>query len=328
MKIFVSGGAGYVGSHCVRGLCDSGHEVVVYDNLAKGHRQAVDERATLVVGDLSDGPLLNKTLANGGFDAVMHFAAFAEVGESVSDPLLYYRNNVVNSVALMDAMRASGIRKLVFSSSCAVYGIPPAVPITEDMPREPINPYGRTKLAMEWMMEDGAAGWGLGATALRYFNAAGAAPDGTLGEDHDPESHLIPRVLKVALGEAEEIKIFGVDYQTPDGSCVRDYIHVTDLASVHHLAVTTQEEGRFRCYNVGTGEGVSVKEVIDAAREVTGHEIPAKPAPRRKGDPPELYADPTRITTELGWQPEYTDIRKTVETAWNWHRAHPNGFGG
>lgn len=327
MNIFVTGGAGYVGSHCVRGLCDGGHNVVVYDSLAKGHRQAVDERAALIVGDLADSPLLNQTLADGRFDAVMHFAALAEVGESVAEPLLYYRNNVINSVSLLEAMRARDIRKLVFSSTCAVYGVPPAVPITEDMPRNPINPYGRTKLAIEWLLEDSAAGWGLGATALRYFNAAGAAPDGSLGEDHDPESHLIPRVLKVALGQAEEIKIFGIDYPTPDGSCIRDYVHVSDLSDIHRVAIETQEQSQFRCYNVGTGQGVSVKEVIDAARQVTQHEIPAAPVPRREGDPPELYADPTRITTELGWQPKYTDIRQTVDTAWNWHRDHPHGFG-
>jgi UDP-glucose-4-epimerase GalE len=257
----------------------------------------------------------------------MHFAAFAEVGESVQEPLLYYRNNVVNTVSLLEAMRAHGIKKLVFSSTCAIYGVPPAVPITEDMPHNPISPYGRTKLAIEWLLRDSATAWELGATALRYFNAAGAAPDGQLGEDHDPESHLIPRVLDVALGKADEIRVFGIDYPTPDGSCIRDYVHVSDLSSIHRIAIETQAEGQFRCYNVGTGQGVSVKEVIDAAREVTGHEIPAAPAPRREGDPPELYADPTLITTELGWQPEFTDIRRTVETAWNWHRTHPNGFG-
>ncbi len=326
MNIFVTGGAGYVGSHCVRGLCDGGHKVVVYDNLSKGHRQSVDKRATLIVGDLADSPLLNQTLAQGHFDAVMHFAAFAEVGESVAQPLLYYRNNVINSVSLLEAMRARGIRKIVFSSSCAVYGVPPAVPITEDMPRNPINPYGRTKLAMEWLLQDSANGWGLGATALRYFNAAGAALDGSMGEDHDPESHLIPRVLQVALGQADDIRIFGIDYPTLDGSCIRDYVHVADLSDIHRVAIETQAEGQFRCYNVGTGRGFSVKEVIEAAREVTGHDIPAAPAARREGDPPQLYADPTRITTELGWQPTYTDIRQTVETAWNWHRTHTNGF--
>jgi UDP-glucose 4-epimerase len=326
MKIFVTGGAGYVGSHCMRGLCDAGHNVVVYDNLSLGHRDAVDPRARLIVGDLGDTALLGRTLAEGAFEAVLHFAAFAEVAESVEDPLRYYRNNVANTVLLLEAMRACDIKKLVFSSSCATYGIPPAVPITEDMPQNPVNPYGRTKLVIEWVLCDCCVAWGLGATALRYFNAAGAAADGRIGEDHKPESHLIPRVLQVALGQREEIKIFGLDYPTPDGSCVRDYVHVEDLSSVHRIAVETQSQGRFRRYNVGTGRGFSVKEVIEAARQVTGHEIPASAAPRRGGDPPELYADPTLIRTELGWQPDYTDIRRIVETAWNWHRQHPQGY--
>ena len=326
MNMLVTGGAGYVGSHCVRGLCDGGHKVVVLDNLGAGHRGAVDSRATLIVGDLADAALLDTTLAKGEFDAVMHFAASAEVGQSVAEPLSYYRNNVANTLSLLEAMRRHDVKRIVFSSTCATYGIPQAVPITEDMPQTPINPYGRTKLAIEWMLRDSAAAWGLGATALRYFNAAGAAADGGIGEDHDPESHLIPRVLAVALSQSEEIKIFGIDYPTADGSCVRDYIHVEDLSAVHRIATETQPEGRFRCYNVGTGQGVSVKELIAAARQVTGHKIPASPAPRREGDPPELYADPTLICTELGWRPEYTDISRTIETAWSWHREHPSGF--
>lgn len=326
MNIFVTGGAGYVGSHCIRGLCDAGHGVTVYDNLSAGHREAVDSRAVLIVGDLADAALLDKTLREGSFDAVMHFAASAEVGESVAKPLFYYRNNVANSLLLLETMNKNGIKRLVFSSTCATYGMPQAVPITEDMPQLPINPYGRTKLAIEWMLRDCATAWGLGATALRYFNAAGAAPDGEIGEDHDPESHLIPRVLKVALGESKEIRIFGVDYPTPDGSCVRDYVHVADLSSVHRIAVETQQEGQFRCFNVGTGQGVSVKELIEVAREVTGHEIPAVPSPRREGDPPELYADPTLISTTLEWEPQYVDIKSTVESAWQWHKSHPDGF--
>lgn len=326
MNIFVTGGAGYVGSHCVRGLCDAGHAVVVFDNMVSGHREAVDQRAKLIAGDLGDVDLVDKTLAQGGFDGVMHFAAALDVNESISKPLHYYRNNVVNTVSLLERMCAHDIRSIVFSSSCATYGTPPSVPITEDMPQDPISPYGRTKLAIEWVLRDSTVAWGLGATALRYFNAAGAAADASLGEDHDPEIHLIPRVLQVALGQSEGIKIFGLDYPTPDGTCVRDYVHVEDLASVHCAAIETQAESQFRCYNVGTGVGVSVKELAAAAREVTGHDIPASPAPRREGDPPELYADPTKVMTELGWQPKYADIRKTVETAWNWHRAHPNGF--
>lgn len=330
MKILATGGAGYVGSHCVRALCDAGHSVVVLDNMQKGHRAAVDSRATLIIGDLSDMAALHRVLADHGFDAVMHFAALAEVGESVRDPLLYYRANVISSVVLLEAMREHDVRNLVFSSSCAVYGTPPAVPIAEDMPRLPISPYGRTKLVMEWAIEDCTVAWGLGATALRYFNAAGAAADGTIGEDHEPESHLIPRVLQAALASDSDrepgLTIFGDDYDTPDGTCVRDYVHVEDLAAVHRLAVESQQTGEFRCYNVGTGRGHSVMEVIEAARRVTGHPIPTTLGPRRPGDPPALFADPARVARELGWRPRYANIEEIIATAWNWHRTHPNGF--
>lgn len=326
MKLFVTGGAGYVGSHCVRELCAAGHEVVVFDNLSNGHRAAVDRRATLIVGDLGDASYVDRILAEGRFDGVMHFAASLEVNESVREPLKYFRNNVVHSVSLLESMKRHGVKRLVFSSTCATYGVPPRTPITEDMPQNPINPYGHTKLAMEWAMRDSAPAWGLGATALRYFNASGAAADGSIGEDHDPESHLIPLVLQVALGRRKDIRIFGTDYPTRDGTCIRDYIHVEDLAEVHRLAIESQPEGEFRCYNVGTGEGVSVRELVEAARSVTGHAIPAVEAPRREGDPPELYADPSKIGRELGWQPRYMDIRQTLKTAWNWHRTHPEGY--
>ncbi|MCK4659612.1 MAG: UDP-glucose 4-epimerase GalE [Phycisphaerae bacterium] len=326
MKILVTGGAGYVGSHCVRGLCDADHEVVVYDDLRAGHREAVDKRATLVEAGLADLPVLEKTVKGAGFEAVMHFAASLDVGESVKHPLDYYENNMVNTVRLLRVMEQHQITKFVFSSTCAIYGIPESVPITEVMSQSPINPYGHTKLAMEWAMRDSAVGWGLGCCALRYFNAAGAASDGTLGEDHDPELHLIPIVLQVALGQREKVRIYGVDYPTHDGTCVRDYTHVEDLASAHLLAIESQQTGCFRCFNVGTGVGSTVKDILEAAREVTGHPIPAKPAPRRPGDPPELYADPTEIMSKLGWKPKYTDIRQTVRTAWQWHQAHPHGF--
>jgi UDP-glucose 4-epimerase len=326
MRILVTGGAGYVGSHCVRALCDANHEVVVLDNLSTGHRAAVDDRAKWIHADLADATALKAAFADASIDAVMHFAASAEVGESVRDPLKYYRNNVVNTAGLLEACHNHDVKQFVFSSTCAVYGVPAGVPITEDMPKAPISPYGRTKLAIEWMLQDCAAAWGLGATALRYFNAAGAASDGLLGEHHEPETHLIPRVLQVALGMHEDVKLFGVDYPTDDGSCVRDYVHVEDLASAHRLVLEQQPAGKFRAYNVGTGLGASVKQVIEAARKVTDHEIPASPAPRRDGDPPELYADPTHIRTELGWEPHYTDIEKIIETAWNWHRSHPSGF--
>lgn len=326
MKILVTGAAGYVGSHCLAGLLNDGHGAVVFDNLSTGHRRAVDDRAELIEGDLSNADLLNQVFERGAFDAVMHFAASAEVGESVTDPLGYYRNNMANTLTLLEAMQKHGVKRLVFSSTCATYGEPDCVPITEDMPQDPINPYGRTKLAIEWMLRDCATAWGLGATALRYFNASGASSDGSIGEHHHPESHLIPLVLQVALGQRESIKIFGEDYPTPDGTCIRDYIHVEDLADVHRIAIEKQPEGEFHCYNVGTGEGVSVKEVIDACREVTGHAIPAVPTPRRPGDPPQLYADPSKIRSAFNWTPKYMDIRNTVETAWNWHKSHPQGY--
>jgi UDP-glucose 4-epimerase len=326
MRILVTGAAGYVGSHCARGLCDARHDVVVLDNLALGHRAAVDPRARLVVGDLSDAAFMEKTFAEGRFDGVMHFAALAEVHESVREPLRYYANNVANTIQLLESMRRHDVRRFVFSSSCAVYGVPPRVPITEDMPKDPISPYGRTKLIIEWALEDCSRAWGLGATALRYFNAAGAAADGRIGEDHRPESHIIPRVLRVALDQAESINLNGNDYPTPDGTCIRDYVHVEDLSAVHAMAIERQKEGVFRGYNVGTGRGVSVAELIAAARKVTGHPIPTHLAPRREGDPPQLVADPARIIAELGWRPRFTDIAATLHSAWTWHRAHPNGF--
>ncbi len=327
MRIFITGGAGYVGSHCVREMCNAGHDVLVFDNLTSGgHREAVDERAMLVVGDLADAELVRGTLSEGRFDAVMHFAAMLDVNESVSQPLRYYQNNVSNTVSLLQSMQACGVGKIVFSSTCATYGDVTVAPITEDMPQHPITPYGRSKLAVEWMLRDSAAAWGLGATALRYFNASGASADGTLGEDRTPEYHLIPLILQVPLGQRADIKIFGTDYPTPDGTCVRDYIHVEDLGSVHRLAIESQQAGEFRFYNVGTGHGASVREVIEAARQVTGHEIPAIETPRREGDPAELYADPSKIVRELGWKPVYPTILPIVETAWNWHKQHPKGY--
>jgi len=329
MKLLVTGGAGYVGSHSVRELCAAGHNVVVLDNLINGgHREAVDHRAALVEGDLSDAAAVDRVFAKHGFDAVIHFAALLDVNESVREPLKYYRNNVAYTVSLLETMQRHGVKKFVFSSTCATYGVPPRVPITEVMPQQPISPYGRTKLTVEWALRDAADAWGLGATALRYFNASGAAADGTLGEDRTPEYHLIPLVLQVALGQRDHIKIFGTDYPTADGTCVRDYIHVEDLATVHRRAVESQKDGQFRFYNVGTGCGVSVKELIHVSRSVTGCPIPTVNAPRREGDPPELYADPSKIIRELGWRPRYTDIRDTVSSAWQWHRTHPHGYRG
>ncbi len=326
MKLLVTGGAGYVGSFCVRALCDRGHDVVVLDNLCAGHADAVDPRAVFVMGDLADARGLETLIRDAGFDGALHFAAYLNVGESVAEPLKYYRNNVICTITLLELMQKYQILRLVFSSTCASYGIPAAVPITESMPQAPINPYGSTKLAMEWAMRDSARAWKLGVTCLRYFNACGAAADGSHGEDHDPEIHLIPVVLQVALEQREIVQIFGVDYPTRDGSCIRDYIHVDDLVDAHVRAIETQEPGEFRAYNVGTGVGTSVKQVVEAAREVTGHPIPTKPAARRAGDPPELYADPGKLMAELGWEPRHTDIRETIQTAWAWHRSHPHGY--
>ncbi|MCG3127616.1 MAG: UDP-glucose 4-epimerase [Phycisphaerae bacterium] len=326
MRIFVTGGAGYVGSHCVKRLLAAGHEVVVYDSLANGHRQAVDPRAGLVVGDLGDAALLGSTLAGGRFDAVMHFAAWLDVGESVREPLKYYRNNVALTIGLLEAMQRTAVRRIVFSSTCATYGEPDQLPLVETMRQEPINPYGRTKLAIEWLLRDCGTAWGLGSVSLRYFNASGAAADGSIGEDHKPETHLIPIVLQVALGQRSGIKVFGNDYPTPDGTCVRDYIHVDDLAEVHLRAVESIQAGVAEQFNVGTGTGHSVMEVIETARAATGHAIPAEVVARRPGDPPALYADASLAKRRFGWEPRYRNLREVIETAWRWHRAHPDGY--
>ena len=326
MKVFLVGGAGYVGSHCVRRLVAADHEVTVYDNLSAGHRQAVDPRARFIVGDLGDAGKLDSVFTATRFDAAMHFAAFLNVGESVNEPLLYWHNNVANTLNLLQCMQAHDVRRFVFSSSCAVYGEPRELPITEDLPKNPINPYGNTKLAVEWMLQHCATAWGLGSVALRYFNASGAASDGSIGEDHKPEIHLIPLVLQVALGQREHIKVFGTDYPTPDGTCIRDYVHVEDLAEAHRLAVEGCMPGQAEAYNVGTGTGNSVLEIISASRAVTGRPINTVAAARRPGDPPALYADASRIRQRYDWQPRYRDVREIIQTAWNWHLAHPNGF--
>lgn len=328
MRILVTGGAGYVGSHCVRRLVRGGHALTVLDNLSAGHREAVDPKAEFVRADLADTAELERLFKTGRFEAVMHFAAFLNVGESVTQPLRYYRNNVANSINLLAAMEAGQVRRMVFSSSCAVYGEPRAVPITEDLPKNPISPYGASKLAVEWMLRDSAAAWGLGSVALRYFNAAGASSDGLIGEDHDPEVHLIPLVLQVALGRREQIKIFGTDYPTPDGTCIRDYIHVEDLAEAHLLAIEGLSEGKSEAFNVGTGRGHSVREIIDASRSVTGHAIPALETERRPGDPPALFANSDNLRSRYGWKARFHDVRAVIETAWKWHEARPHGYQG
>lgn len=328
MRVFVTGGAGYVGSHCVKRLLAGGHDVTVFDNLSAGHRQAVDPRADFLQGDLSDKPRLADLLAPNRFDAVMHFAGSLNVGESVERPLEYFRNNVANTLNLLECMQRSSIRRMVFSSTCAVYGEPERLPITENMPKRPISPYGASKLTVEYMLEHSARAWGLGSIALRYFNASGAASDGSIGEDHSPEIHLIPLVLQVALGQRDNIKVFGDDYPTPDGSCIRDYIHVDDLADAHLLALEGATQGRMDAFNVGTGAGTSVFEIIAVARAVTNHAIPAEVTVRRPGDPPRLYANSDKLRERFQWAPRYIQIRDIVNSAWNWHRNRPHGFTG
>jgi len=326
MRILVTGGAGYVGSHCLRALIAAGHDAVVYDNLSRGHAKAVPA-GLLVEGDLTDESKLTSVLKERKIEAVMHFAALALVGESVEKPELYYRNNVVGSFHLLEAMRQAGVGKIVFSSTTATYGTPEKMPIAETTPQQPINPYGFSKLVVEHMLDDYAAAHGFGFAALRYFNAAGAAPDGKIGEDHTPESHLIPIVLQVALCQRESISIFGDDYPTPDGTCIRDYVHVDDLAGAHLAALDRLQAGKSIKVNLGTGQGYSVREVINACRQITGHKIPEKKAPRRPGDPPELIADSRLARKLLDWSPKYETVESIVETAWRWHQAHPRGYG-
>lgn len=325
MRILVTGGAGYVGSHCVRQLVRAGHEVCVYDNLSRGHAAAVP-KGLLVQGDLADQLKLTALLRDRRIEAVMHFAAFALVGESVTDPHLYYGNNVLGSFHLLEAMRITGVGRFVFSSTTATYGTPEKIPIAETTPQAPINPYGLSKLVVEHMLSDYAAAYGLAYAALRYFNAAGAAPEGDLGEDHTPESHLIPIVLQVALGQRDKITIFGDDYPTPDGTCIRDYVHIEDLATAHLAALDKIQPGQGLKLNLGTGRGYSVREVIDACRKITGHPIPAVLGPRRAGDPPRLIADASLAHKTLGWTPRFPTIESIVETAWRWHQSHPRGF--
>lgn len=326
MRIFLTGGAGYVGSACLRYMLAQGHEAWAYDNLRLGHRAAVPgERLT--VGDIQETTALTRAIRHFSPDVVMHFAAAAYVGDSVHDPAFYYRNNVSGSLSLLEAVRAAGVKRLLFSSTCSTYGDEAPCPIREVTAQNPSNPYARTKLAIEWAIRDYARAYGLGFTLLRYFNAAGADPDGSHGEDHKPETHLIPLVLQVALGQREKIQVFGSDYPTPDGTCVRDYVHTHDLATAHLLAATKLTEKSEAVYNVGTGRGQSVMEVIRACEQVTGRAIANEKISRRAGDPPALVADPARLRAELGWEPRFTEIRDTIASAWAWHRSHPDGYG-
>jgi UDP-glucose 4-epimerase len=322
MKLLVTGGAGYIGSVVAHHLLQGGHQVTVLDDLHRGHRAAVPEGAAFAEVSLLDEAATHDALAD-GYDGVMHFAAVALVAESVEHPERYYRNNVVGTLNLLDAMRAAGVENLVFSSTCATYGEPDAVPMREDIPTNPVNAYGNSKLAVDRMIADECRAHGLGGTSLRYFNVAGAS--GHFGEDHEPETHLIPLVLRAAAGTADHVKIFGTDYPTDDGTAVRDYIHVDDLAVAHVLALEANRPGRHRIYNLGTGHGYSVKEVVDAARRVTGKEIPAREEARRPGDPAALVAAADLAHEELGWTPE-KGLDEMIADAWAWFQAHPGGY--
>ncbi len=325
MKVLVCGGAGYIGSNMTAMLAEAGHEPIVYDNLSSGHRQAVGN-AEFIKGDLTDFELLVKILKEKKIDAVMHFAAFIEAGESVKNPLEFYRNNVCNTRNLLSAMEKCSVEKFVFSGSAAVYGIPEKTPITEDAPKKPINPYGETKWAVEQMCHFQSQTGRLRYAALRYFNAAGAGANCTLGEDHRPESHLIPLVIAAAMGKAEDVKIFGTDYPTPDGTCIRDYIHIEDLCSAHLLALGKLNSKNELVYNLGNGKGYSVRQVIETVKKVSGRNFKVTKAPRRPGDPPVLTADATKAKKTLGWKVKYPELERIVETAWKWHLANPDGY--
>ncbi len=325
MRILVTGGAGYIGSHAARLFSQRGHEVWVYDNLAHGHREAVPAER-LVVGDLQDIHHLDQVILGKRIEAVVHFAAWCYVGESVRQPAAYYQNNLVNTLGLMECARRNHVRKFVFSSTCATYGIPDKVPITEDTPQRPINPYGHTKLAVEYALGDYSRAYDWSYAALRYFNAAGASPDGDLGEDHHPETHLIPLVIEAAQGQRAHVDVFGTDYPTPDGTCIRDYIHVDDLAEAHLLALEQLDANKELIFNLGIGKGYSVREVIAAVEQISGKPVPWQASPRRPGDPPVLVASSEKAQRLLGWQPRYTDLHTIVETAWRWHSTHPRGY--
>ncbi|MEM9108556.1 MAG: UDP-glucose 4-epimerase GalE [Planctomycetota bacterium] len=330
-NILVTGGAGYIGSHCVKRLAADGYNVTVLDNCERGHGVAVDRaskyKAKLIRADLRDTSRVVTALQDHDIEAVIHFAALAYVGESVTDPLRYYDNNTAGSVSLLQAMDQAGVDRIVFSSTCATYGEPDTMPITEETTQQPINPYGWSKLMTERALIDYAGSNDeFSFAALRYFNVAGSDPEAVIGEDHSPETHIIPVVLNCALGKVERMSVFGTDYDTPDGTCIRDYIHVNDLVDAHIVVMNALQAGDQRFYNLGTGTGTTVMQIIEAGREVTGHAIPAEMGPRRPGDPPMLYADPSKIKNELGWEAKCTDIKEMVADAWGWFKNNPDGY--
>jgi len=329
MNVLVTGAAGYIGSHAVRALRGAGHHVVALDNLSRGHRQAIPAEVPFVQADVRDGERVLETLRAQRIDCVMHFAAYAYVGESVGEPLLYYENNTLGTLSLLRAVARSDCRRFVFSSTCSTYGSPDTLPIHEEVPQKPINPYGASKLFSERMLRDLCGVLpDFSCAILRYFNVAGCASDGTLGEHHDPETHLIPVILQAALGQREKVVVFGDDYETADGTCIRDYIHVEDLVRAHVLVMEALRPGDQRVYNLGIGRGHSVKEILDAARIVVGRPFRVEVGPRRPGDPPILYSDPSRIRTELEWRAEHTDMGALIESAWRWFSLHPRGYSG
>lgn len=327
MKVLVLGGAGYIGSHAVARLVEKGHDVVVVDNLLTGHRQAVNDKATFYEGDIRDKAYLTDVFEKEKIDCVVHFAASSLVGESVENPLKYFNNNVYGMQILLEVMQAFNVKQIVFSSTAATYGEPEVSPISETTPTAPKNPYGESKLMMEKMMKWCDEAYGIKYVSLRYFNVVGAIADATIGEDHHPETHLLPIILQVAQGQRSELKIFGDDYDTPDGTCIRDYVHVMDLVDAHLLALDYLQRGeQSNVFNLGSSEGFSVKELLEAAKIVTGKPIPSSIASRRAGDPARLVASNEKATAVLGWQPVYSDINQIIETAWKWHESHPGGY--
>jgi UDP-glucose 4-epimerase len=328
MQVLVTGAAGYIGSHALRALARAGHGAVALDNLCRGHRAAVSAEVPFYELDVRETDKVEALLRERGIECVMHFAALTYVGESVSEPLKYYDNNTGGTLSILKAVERAQVPRLVFSSTCATYGEPQQVPIGEDTPQLPISPYGWSKLLSEYMLRDYAAkSPGFGYAALRYFNVAGSSSDGAIGEDHDPETHLIPVILQAVLGKREKITVFGEDYPTPDGTCIRDYIHVEDLVEAHVRVMEALAPGDSRIYNLGIGKGYSVKEIIDAVQRVVDRPFRVDTGPRRPGDPPELYANPSKIERELGWRAQRTDIAETILSTWRWMSAHPDGYG-